>query len=369
MKLREVLHELKKDVKQTSLLAKHGRRFIDLSKFRSYGGEIKYKKGKKHILWIGAFPPRHKNVGDHAQTVAVKRFFESEFPEYIVIRVDREQAKKNWDAVSGLSKNFNSEDIVILHSSGDFGSQHYKGSNSWHQRRREIVQMFNLSKVINLPTTAIYGPSEKDQQLLEEDSAIFSVDRFTLLLREQISLSYVNDNFSCRTEFLPDFVFYLQRPKRETKRKGALVILRSDSEAKMTGNEKMTLMELLKSEFDKVEEIDILNSKFPVVISTEDNYIEYIQDLYEQYELVVTDRMHGMILSVTTNTPCLALDSGIPHKIIAYKEFIDDAVTFTNGQVIDEALIKTARDKDVKAPDLTPFYTGFKKNFIDNYQH
>lgn len=364
MKIATNKNEIKKSIKQTYFLLKYGMSYFSLNKAIASKTDTKYKKGVKHILWIGAFPARHKNVGDHAQTVAVKYFFEAQFKGYKVIRLDRNEAVEQWREIESLSKKFTKDDILIIHSSGDFGSQHYKKEGCWHETRRNLVKLFPQCKSINLPTTVMYSKDEFGQSVLEEDKTIFSMENFALLCREEVSLSMVKDKINCKTIFFPDFVFYLQRKESEKKRKGVLVVLRSDSEANLNDSERKALIQELKRSFGEVTVADILNAKFPVVKGTEDQFVSHIQDVYEEHELVVTDRMHGMILAVTTNTPCLALDSGIPHKINAYRSFLDGAVKFHSGSSFDEQLFKDAIEKRTPSPDLSHFYNSFKEELL-----
>lgn len=366
MNIREQIHELKKSLKQTIQLIKIGMPYYTAAHSHDMSNKPVYQQAKKNLLWIGPFPGRHRNVGDHAQTVAVKRFLKKYFSDYHVIRLDRNEVKKQKEQIVQLANSFNKNDIVFLHSSGDFGSQHYDPNGCWHLTRREIASRFSKSKVFNLPTTVMYSQDESAQKLLLEDKKIFSSPNFSLFCREHVSHGYVKDVFTSHTQFLPDFVFYLQRSaKPHAKRNGAIVILRSDSEASFDEQARNELVKSLKTYFTKVDVSDILNADFPVVKSVEEKYVEHIQDVYEQYELVITDRMHGMILAVTTNTPCLALDSGIPHKINAYKAFLDGAVTFYSDRDFNAQLFKKVIDERTPSPDLSHYYSEFRSNFID----
>ncbi|MFY0643017.1 MAG: polysaccharide pyruvyl transferase family protein [Bacteroidia bacterium] len=364
MSLAENLHEIKKTIKQSLLLLKHGLPYIKWSSLKVIPPSFSYNRSKPNILWIGAFPARHRNVGDHAQTVAVLQFFKKHFPEYHVIRMNRNQVKKSKSGIKKLGSQFNEQDLVIMHSSGDFGSQHYNPEGCWHLTRKEIVNSFPKSQIVNLPTTVIYDESPSAQQLLKEDTRDFGGSNFMLLCRENVSLSYVKDVFSSRNEFFPDFVFYLQRPEATKKRNGALVILRSDSEAKLGSEQRADLIATLKKSFNKVDDVDILNADFPVTELVEENYVSHIQDVYEKYELVITDRMHGMILAVTTNTPCLALDSGIPHKINAYESFLAPAVTFFKGTSFNKEQFQEVINSRSGSPDLSEYYNGFRSKVV-----
>lgn len=323
---------------------------------------------ERKLIWIGPFPSGHRNVGDHAQTLAVEQFLAKHFSDYEIIRVDRnhkDAAAIDESMLERLSRRFTPDDLVLIHSSGDFGSKHFRPEGCWHETRKAIIRTFPQCRVIQLPTTVTYDDNEMGRRLLEEDIEFFRRPNVTILCRELVSLQTIEDKFECECQFFPDFVFYLQRPQRVSQRTGVLVILRADSESALTSEKKRELFVNLKNAFGNISETDILHSRFNVIDATKQKYIDYVLDEYEKYELVVTDRMHGMISGVVTNTPCIALNGGISHKISAYKSFLKDAVIFQDEiDFSTQSLLDCVRSP-ASPPDLSPYFDTFRDKIVN----
>lgn len=364
-----VLYRLKKAFIKFLRVSIFGIRYISIRRLLSSILKSQKKPNQKTILWVGMFGPNHINVGDHAQTYAVELFLKRDFPNYFVIKLCRHEVKSSPEILRKYYAILGPQDIVLVHSAGDFGSQYYNPNGYWHDFRREIFKNFNQTPVINLPTTVNYKNDAIGKKTFHEDKAIFSKKNLLVLCREQISLGKINQEFSCKTQFFPDFVFYLQRKPKAVKRRGVMLLLRSDKESKLNPTEKASLIHILKDQYDLIKE-DEINAKFPLIEATYSSYFNSIMEKYEKYELVVTDRMHGMILAVTANTPCLALDSGIPHKISPYQSFINDTVHFQDGKTITKEFIQDIKkEKRYVSTDLTHYFDGFKKNFIDSHSN
>jgi len=351
---------VRRSLRRTRRFLAHGAPYFSFADWRRQCCSCGKDKTRK-LLWIGEFPAIHSNVGDHAQTLAVEQFLAKEFPDHQVTRLHRREV--NQERLHALRKGMNQEDCVLIHSSGDFGSKHYKPSGSWHRTRRRILPIFQGLRIINLPATVYYPEGDP---LRPDDADAFDQENFTLLCREPVSLATAQEVLRCDCQFFPDFVFYLQRPEAQTKRSGVLVLLRSDAEAALPPEARKALLENLRKVYSKVDDRDILKAKFPVLRSTHRKYLAAIQDTFEQYELVVTDRMHGMILAVTTNTPCLALNGGIPHKITAYEAFLSEAVEFAGDRPVDVDRLRALQQRTFQSPDLSGHYAGFRKNLLES---
>ena len=103
-----------------------------------------------------------------------------------------------------------------------------------------------------------------------------------------------------------------------------------DKESIFDDSQKLQIQKLLESVTPDVEVNDIMHAGFPMFPSIREKYMKVLARKYQGYNLVVTDRMHGMIMSVVTQTPCIALNEAIPHKLAGYKDFLSDSVEFVD---------------------------------------
>jgi len=53
--------------------------FVQVIKKKYMHMKCIFKANKKNIIWIGCFPPNESNIGDHAQSLAVEKFFKEIF--------------------------------------------------------------------------------------------------------------------------------------------------------------------------------------------------------------------------------------------------------------------------------------------------
>lgn len=317
----------------------------------------------KIIYWIGPFSPIHANVGDHAQTLGVRFFLRDKFSDYRIVRVYRDDITP--DKLARIGSRVRERDMVFLHSSGDFGSKHdmpghHPGRLSYPEVRRRLVALAPARKIINLPTTVYYEETQAGLGSLHKDREAFDNSSLTVLCREEESLRAVREKLACNSRFFPDFVFYLKPEPRATQRKGALVILRSDKEAALPEARKQELIRSLGKSFEDVEVNDILNSRHTIPDYILEKYMDGVFQKYQARELIVTDKMHGMIIAVITRTPCVAINGGIPHKIRAYRSFLAGAVEFVDEAAEIENAVQRIRGREYAPVDLSGYYERFR---------
>jgi pyruvyl transferase EpsI len=328
-----------------------------VAKLRGYPG--------KRILWVGCFPAWHRNVGDQAQTHALELFFEDKYPDHHLITFTRhEVGSRRWEKIVKL---INSDDFVFIHSTGDFGSKYYqqkfyRGGLSWTEVRRKIVAEFPNNHVVQLPVSVFYQEGAEGEQVAKDDRLAYAGKNFMVMCREGASLEILNDRKICEAIFFPDFVFYLNPEKTKRQRSKILLMLRGpDKESIFDDDQKNRIRELLESASLNVEFNDIMAARFPMFPSIRKKYMDVLARKYQEYELVVTDRMHGMIMAVITNTPSIALDEAIPHKLSGYRSMLGDSVAFVSdcreipsvaGQVLGESYIET---------DLRKYFENFRE--------
>ena len=369
-KIRTFLYPLKVFFRRLYLFTFKGYKYITfegvvahiLKKISDIGYKV-LPSCRKKILWLGAFPPMHSNMGDHAQTLAVEQYFNNEFPDYHVICLNRNQI--SIPRLKRLSSTLNSDDLVFIHSSGDFGSKYYDMEKSYGKLRKEIINIFNKNKIINLPTTVYYENNDKGMSILEKDRQFYRNKNVTILGRESVSADFLAGNFECNSRFSPDFVFYLRPPILQKPRRGALLLLRSDKESELSNEEKNEMISIAKKYTSDVHDIDILKSSIPVLSFIRKNFIESICRTYQNYEFVITDRMHGMIIAVITRTPCIAINGGIPHKMSAYQSFLSESVEFINGIEDFDSAVKKIRSRHYKETDISSYFDNFRKDVLE----
>ena len=171
-------------------------------------------------------------------------------------------------------------------------------------------------------------------------------------------------------ELVPDIVMQQQQPGVNFSRSGVLVCLRNDIEKTMTDENRKRMLALLHKVFDKITYSDMAENRN---IGPEESNHVVRQKLREfaAAELVVTDRLHGMIFAAVTETPCIVINSR-SHKIrgcyewlknMGYIRFLDDINQVP--EVIEELkAIKPYYDHDAMVHEMEPLFRVLKKDLL-----
>lgn len=260
----------------------------------------------KKVILCGV--PHHSNLGDHAIYIAEKELIKEKFPEYELQIVDEVFAEK---CVKRIKTYIADEDILFLQGGGNLGNQ-YKVQESG---RRSIIENFPNNKIVLFPQTMYFSNDENGKEELKKTKQIYnSHNNLYLMAREEITYLQMKEYFpNAKVFFTPDIVTILNETKEPLKREGALFLVRNDVEKNIENQyleeiEKMCIernMNTIYSDNDKGGVIHELIKK--------DKVYEMLE-LFKKSQLVVTDRLHGMIFAVITGTPCIVFGN-YNHKV------------------------------------------------------
>ena len=175
--------------------------------------------------------------------------------------------------------------------------------------------------------------------------------------------------------FSPDIVTYLDNyiNLKKIKRNGALILLRKDNETLLNNNFKKKILDLIQKKFDKISYSD--NQIDKIIETLEQSKKEVSEKLKEiaSYEIVITDRLHGMIFSGITQTSCIVL-SNYNHKIsssfqlfknLKYIKFLDDFDIKRFEFLVN--ILKNKKSKNIYNKNIfNKYYNILIKYFLNN---
>lgn len=271
----------------------------------------------KKVYLIGT--PTHKNLGDSAIALAQKALLKNagvlaKNIKEITLNEYRDHAKLCGNLISKKS-------LITLHGGGNMG-------DTWLDEeifRRRVITDFSENPMVIFPQTIHYSETEKG--IFERKQSVPYYDnhsKLTLYAREQQSYETMKQLYpNTKVEISPDSV--LSTDKRfwnipEKERKGALLCLRSDAERQITDSQQDEIEKIVTKKGYTYQKIDMY-ADTPV---TKENRFELVRAKMCQFaeaELVITDRLHGMIFSAITETPCIVL-SNHNHKVRGTFEWI-----------------------------------------------
>lgn len=265
------------------------------------------------ILLLGS--PEHDNLGDHAIALAERRFLADVFPEYKIIELSHEMF---WKTKRYYKHKLTENDIIALAGGGDLGNEY-----TWVENvRRAAIKAFPKNKIFIFPQTVYFTDDSKGKRQLEKSIKIYGKhQRLCISAREKVSYDFLKSNFTNNTvKLFPDIVLSLNFSQDSFQREGALIVLRNDRESALSDKEKADISELMKSKCGFVRYTDTNADKW---LSFEERGSELERKLseFKKSKIVVTDRLHGMIFSAITATPCIAI-SNYNQKVAGVYEWI-----------------------------------------------
>lgn len=211
----------------------------------------------KKVVLMGV--PHHNNLGDNAIALAEKEFIKDFFPEYDYYEISEETIDKCvYKVIDYIAK----DSLIFLHGGGNFGDEYLYVEEG----RRKVIELFPDNKVIQTP----------------------------------------------------DIVTYLNKSDNETKREGLLFMLRNDVERVTTDEQTEYLEKIAEKYFSKIDYKDIARGA-PILAKDREQKLDEMFSRCRHAQLIITDRLHGMIFAAITSTPCIALKS-YNHKITSSKD-------------------------------------------------
>ena len=314
------------------------------------------------VLLFGV--PHHDNLGDSAIAVAEKKLIEKYFPNFKYRYISEETTDKCLPKVIPF---VDENDIIMFHGGGNLGNQYLYVENS----RRNVIKAFPNNKIFSFPQTIFFTNNEEGKKEFEITKQIYNSHKNLILMaRDKISYDVMKENFyNNQVFFTPDVVTILDESNSSMTRNGVLFIVRSDVESAV--------------DMIKYQKISDICNKYYSNINFSDTAIkenilshmkhEKLQDMFNKYkesELIITDRLHGMIFAAITATPCLAFDN-YNHKIkstsewfkdLGYIKFVDSNTSFED---IEKNIAYLKNLKNVKY-DNTYYQKIFDDVFLSN---
>lgn len=288
-------------------------------KFRTFFAD--YRRMEKDSFVIFCIP-EHGNIGDQAIALAERKFLKDLDPTKEILEAPAFIMRRHRKLIAKLIGNR----TILIHGGGFIGTL-------WINEERvarSVIQTFPNNKIIFFPQTLYYEKSawgEKEKKISRE---IFdSHSNLWLCAREKRSYELAKRLFkNVHIELVPDMVLYLNQISYEMTRSGALLCFRHDHEKLLPDQDKKILVQLLNKYLDG-EDISETDTVIEEKIFRPQRKKEVLKKVrqFAQSRIIITDRLHGMVLAAIAGTPCIAFGNcskkvqGI-YEWIKHNEFI-----------------------------------------------
>lgn len=269
---------------------------------------------KRRIYLVGT--ATNGNLGDQAISYNQLLFLsEIEDKEIIEITID-----EYWKMRKYLKKHIKSYDIICIQGGGNMGIEYWAAEES----RRDLIKIFPRNKIIIFPQTIDYGKSKKGIKEEYKSSKIYNKhNNLHIFAREKYSYEIMKKLYYKNNVYLvPDIVLKYKLEGNFKKRDGALLCLRNDCESILNNKDKHRIVNILE---DNKIKFNLTDTCIDKMVNRDYRSLELNKKFNEigRANLIITDRLHGMVFAALTGTPCIVF-SNYNKKVCGVYEWINN---------------------------------------------
>ena len=275
--------------------------------------------------------PDHCNIGDHAIAVAERRLLAASARPCLSFDGD------STAILSCLRKYCTPDDVIYLHGGGNMGTLYQREEDY----RLRLISLMKRNRIVLFPQTISYEDTEASQRYLRHTQKIYaSHPDLHLVAREQVSYERMKEAYpDCDVRLTPDVVLSIQGEDDAPfdQRHGVLLCMRNDVE-KVSDNAAQRLLEHVAASVSdqwRYTDTTISDDHYPVSRAFGEQLVADKWAEFKKARLVITDRLHGMIFSAITGTPCVALNNSNGKVGFEY-EWLKDVPYIAFARTVDE---------------------------------
>lgn len=313
--------------------------------------------GTRRIILMGT--PEHGNLGDHAIAEAELKLLHEYLHDCQVIEITGEHYRSH---KKSIAERISDTDIIAITGGGFLGSLWPVEENMV----RDIIGTFANNKIVVFPQTIYFEDGANGRFEFEITKNTYQQHKdLTLCLRDaasyEIARNMIVDEKAGKLLLVPDIALYLDKTDSKSIREGILLCLREDKERVISQSQRENI-ERMSVARDK--KIDYTSTVIPIKIKKEARSVEIEKKLdeFRRAELVITDRLHGMIFAAITGTPCIALDNS-SGKVKGVYAWIENIGYIKFAETVEEipALMDKLLDIKLTSYNNTALMADYKK--------
>lgn len=285
-----------------------------------------FKNNSKTVFLV--MTPEHSNIGDHAIALAEKQLLNNIGISYIELT----GRKLNEMKMAGQLNVMNGYPI-IFNGGGYLGTLWFEDEITV----REIISKNRNSRILFLPNTIFYEETSFGHTEFEKSKEIYNKHKHLYLCaREKKSYQIMKHTYK-NVMLIPDMVLSMNPYNSNAVRRGCLLCLRHDHEKTRTDNEEAIIKDQAEFLFPGNVKYTDMIAPHDIPINDSEKAVYDKMDEFSSAELVITDRLHGMIFCAITGTPCIVVNSKSPKvlgcyewiKHLEYIRFADDILNIS----------------------------------------
>lgn len=324
--------------------------------YDSYIDKLKQVKNHKKIYVIGTSD--RSNIGDHIIAYSEISILNEVFPRHSVMEITGDTFRKRRKGVKDIIKK---EDILFITGGGFLG-------DLWSNEEymvNAVLKDYPDNKIIILPQT-IYFYDEADSPILRSKLANYlKHKKLYLAARDKKTFEFYLRYFNAtKIGLFPDMALYLNEKIYSNSSNDVMLCFREDKERVITRSEELLIVKILNDKglnvvFGSTLGTGVHNGD--IVLANRKRAIQSKLEEFARPKFIITDRLHGMILSTLAGTPCIVFDNLSKKVTEVHDQWMNDikSVFICNDiKSIDEQICAIL---NIKHFQYSPDYLNNKK--------
>ena len=274
---------------------------------------VQLAQGPRAFIFLAA---DYGNIGDLAITAAQRGFITRALPDHQLVPVPISITR---EVIRSIRKQIAPGDLVTIVGGGNMGSLY----PDIEELRQLVIRMFPGNRIVCFPQSLDWHDSAASAEALARIVRIYARHPdLHVFARESVSRDKLRGLFAAhsnvRIGYVPDVVLSACAAQLgfggPSTPAGILLCMRDDRERALAASQHAQLRALLEA---TGEAITVTDTHAGGARLDDARCARLVADKLAQFSaarLVVTDRLHGMILALVAGTPCLVLPNA-NHKI------------------------------------------------------
>lgn len=282
--------------------------------------------------------PIHKNIGDHLLANAEIEFLKHQCGYDDVIEIPTRYLLNNISTLKSILP----IDVPLYITGGGWMG------NTWPEDQKNleiILEAFKSHIIVIMPQTVYYDDNISEIDIKKTKRIYSSVKKLLIFCRDENSYNSVLKYFeseTIKTSLRPDMALYIKQSSNHHEKSKQFVCCLRDDREKASNNQLLDFISDYSCKYNirLVAKSTIANSTTP--IWRRKRRILDIIKCFSESDLVITDRLHGMIFSYLASTPCIAIDNRT-HKVQGvYEAWLKNqkAICLINNNTDRDSLFK-----------------------------
>lgn len=304
-------------------------------------GDIDASDEKMRIWFLDA--PAYGNLGDQAIAYAILKFCRSSFSDAEILEFQEDNVIRY---LSWLKDTIKAGDLIVLQGGGNLGNLYPR----YEFIRRTIIKSFPHNRIVVFPQSVYFSNDRAGRREIATARKTYAANRnLVLFARDSKSFQEMKMKFpETHIELCPDIVFSLNGIVSAENRSGIGVCMRDDKEKTISSEQTKKIIEQLSGNKAEIRKFDtVLNTEKSIIGAYRERLVISKLKEFAECETVVTDRLHGMIFSYITSTPCLAVSNSTGKSLYAYNDWLNGSKGITFLQNPDDSIVKPQNEKSL----------------------